>query len=63
MSTPGTPNGKTTALGEVLRLVGEALHDLRYGEIVIQVHNGQVVQIDRTDKLRPNPPPLVSPRT
>jgi hypothetical protein len=56
------PAPRTSALGEVLRLVGEALRDLRYGEIVIQVHNGQVVQIDRTDKLRPNPPPLVSPR-
>lgn len=54
MSTTATT---TSPLGEVLRLVGEALRDLRYGEVVIQVHNGQVVQIDRTDKLRPNPPP------
>jgi hypothetical protein len=56
MSTQAT---RTNSLGEVLRLVGEALRDLRYGEVVIQVHNGQVVQIDRTDKLRPNPPPTL----
>lgn len=51
-----------TALSEVLRMVAEALTGLRYGEIVIQVHNGQVVQIDRTDKLRPNPPPTIGQR-
>lgn len=53
----------TSPLGEVLRLVGEALRDLRYGEVVIQVHNGQVVQIDRTDKLRPHPPPSLAPKS
>ena len=47
------------ALSDVLTLVAEALQGLRYGEVVIQVHNGQVVQIDRTDKLRPHPPPAV----
>ena len=44
---------------EALALIAEALRDLRYGEVVIQVHAGQVVQIDRTDKLRPQPPPAV----
>jgi hypothetical protein len=53
---------RTSPLGEVLQMVGEALRDLRYGEVVIQVHNGQVVQIDRTDKLRPNPPPTLPSR-
>ncbi len=53
---------RTGPLAEVLRMVGEALNDLRYGEVVIQVHNGQVVQIDRTDKLRPNPPPTLPSR-
>jgi hypothetical protein len=53
---------RTGTLAEVLRMVGEALNDLRYGEVVIQVHNGQVVQIDRTDKLRPNPPPTLPSR-
>jgi hypothetical protein len=53
---------RTGPLAEVLRMVGEALSDLRYGEVVIQVHNGQVVQIDRTDKLRPNPPPTLPSR-
>jgi hypothetical protein len=47
------------ALTDAMTLVAEALQGLRYGEVVIQVHNGQVVQIDRTDKLRPQPPPVV----
>ena len=51
---------KSGSLAEALALVGEALRDLRTGEVVIQVHNGQVVQIDRTDKLRPQPPPQVA---
>lgn len=43
-------------LADVLRMVGEALRDLRYGQIVIQVHGGSVVQIERTEKMRPTPP-------
>lgn len=46
-------------LAEVLRRVGEALRDLRYGQVVIQVHGGSVVQIERTEKTRPTPPPGV----
>ena len=46
-------------LAEVLRMVGEALRDLRYGQVVIQVHGGSVVQIERTEKTRPTPPPAV----
>ena len=49
----------SAALAEVLRLVGEALRDLRYGQVVIQVHGGSVVQIERTEKTRPTPPPQV----
>jgi hypothetical protein len=46
-------------LADVLRMVGEALRDLRYGQVVIQVHGGSVVQIERTEKTRPSPPPTV----
>jgi hypothetical protein len=46
-------------LAEVLRLVGEALRDLRAGQVVIQVHGSSVVQIERTERTRPSPPPAV----
>ncbi len=36
-----------------LELVRRALTGLRFGEIVIAVHDGEIVQIARTEKLRP----------
>lgn len=42
-----------------LDLVRRALAGLRFGEIVIAVHDGEIVQIARTEKLRP---PRRSPR-
>jgi hypothetical protein len=38
---------------EALDLVRRALAGLRFGEIVIAVHDGEIVQIARTEKLRP----------
>lgn len=37
-----------------IELIRRALSSLRYGEIVISVHDGKVVQIARTEKLRPS---------
>ena len=39
-----------------LELVRRALAGLRYGEVVIAVHDGEIVQIARTEKLRPPRP-------
>jgi hypothetical protein len=36
-----------------LDLVRKALDGLRYGEVTIAVHDGEIVQIARTEKLRP----------
>ena len=36
-----------------LELIKTALAGLRFGELVISVHEGEVVQISRTEKLRP----------
>ena len=38
---------------DALELIRNALSGLRFGEIVIAVHDGQIVQIARTEKLRP----------
>ncbi|MBX3157918.1 MAG: YezD family protein [Deltaproteobacteria bacterium] len=43
-----------------LELVRRALHGLRYGEIKIAVHDGEIVQIARTEKLRPERSPRTS---
>ena len=37
---------------QALRLVREALRGLKYGNIVIVVQDGTVVQVDRTEKRR-----------
>ncbi len=36
-----------------LDLIRSALAGLKFGELVISVHEGEVVQISRTEKLRP----------
>lgn len=37
---------------DTLRRVIDALRGLRYGAVAITVHDGRVVQIERTEKLR-----------
>jgi hypothetical protein len=41
---------------DILEQVRAALAGLRFGEIVIAVHDGEIVQIARTEKFRPNRP-------
>jgi len=36
-----------------LAVVREALANLRFGEIVIAIHDGEIVQVSRTEKIRP----------
>ena len=36
---------------EVLR----HLRSLRFGQLTVQIHEARIVQIDRTEKLRPDP--------
>jgi hypothetical protein len=39
---------------EVLQAVLAALYGLRYGSVVLTVHDGHVVEIQRTERLRIN---------
>lgn len=40
----------------ILREIQSALSNLRFGAVEITVHNGQVVQIERKEKFRLQPP-------
>ena len=40
----------------ILRDIQTALRNLRFGAVEITVHNGQVVQIERKEKFRLQPP-------
>lgn len=35
-----------------LRLVGEALGSIRYGQVILTIHDGVVVQFDKLEKTR-----------
>lgn len=37
---------------KAIAAIEQALSDLRYGSIEVTVHDGRVVQIDRTEKVR-----------
>jgi len=39
-----------------LVLIRDALANLRFGEIVIAIHDGEIVQVSRTEKIRPSKP-------
>ena len=36
-----------------LELVRAALAGLKFGEVVVAIHDGEIVQISRTEKIRP----------
>ena len=36
----------------ILHEINRALHGLRFGAVEITVHNGQIVQIERKEKIR-----------
>jgi hypothetical protein len=40
----------------LLREIQAALHGLKFGSVEVTVHNGQVVQIERKEKFRLQPP-------
>ncbi|MGA9522583.1 MAG: YezD family protein [Myxococcaceae bacterium] len=42
-------------LDDVLARIREALRRLTYGTLTVTVHEGRVVQVDRTEKIRLEP--------
>ena len=40
---------------ELLRQIVEALRTLRYGSLLLTVHDGQLVEIQKTEKIRRRP--------
>jgi hypothetical protein len=55
-AAPASAEGASTRIRserEALDLIRSALAGLKFGELVISVHEGEVVQISRTEKFRP----------
>lgn len=42
---------------EVLRALVRTLRSLRYGSVILTVHEGRLVEIQKTEKIRMNPAP------
>ena len=59
-STPDNPmlaNKTAEAVqAATLRAIAAALAGMRFGQVTVTVHDGHVVQIDRTERLRLSPP-------
>ena len=49
-----------TAGDRWLELVHEQVNSLKFGVVQIVVHNSRITQIDRTERLRLDPPPVLS---
>lgn len=52
MSSPTSTSFESTVNADWLRLVREKVESLRYGVVVLTVHDGKVTQIERTEKTR-----------
>ena len=52
MSDPVKPVNEATDPSAAERQVLEAIRGIRYGTVEITIHDGQVVQIERSEKLR-----------
>jgi hypothetical protein len=44
----------STGEGELLRELTEALRTIRYGSIILTLHDGRVVEIQKTERIRRN---------
>jgi hypothetical protein len=43
-----------TANARVIEQLADAVKKLKFGQVVVTVHNSKIVQIDRTEKIRFN---------
>lgn len=55
------PKPADADLARVLQPIARALSGLAYGAVEIVVHDGRVVQIERREKFRFEPPPRITP--
>lgn len=52
MTTDSRPADDNTEMTKALEAVARALRGLRFGEVVITVQDGVVIQIERTERTR-----------
>jgi len=47
-------NGLTAGEAELLHEVALALRTIRYGSVVLTVHDGRIVELNKTERIRKN---------
>ena len=52
--TPAAPRAAEPSRATLEQLIMEAVRAIRFGSVEITIHDSQVVQIERTEKLRLN---------
>jgi hypothetical protein len=53
MSTEPKKNHKGNIINDaILKDIAEILKDLKFGEIVIKVHDSKIIQVEKTEKSR-----------
>ena len=50
-SRPPNPND-TSAMLEAMQAVRQAVADIKFGIVQITIHDGRIVQIEKTEKIR-----------
>ncbi|HEU0031693.1 MAG TPA: YezD family protein [Kofleriaceae bacterium] len=50
MTKPFDPDDRS--VDDALAVIRRAISGLRYGEVLIAIHDGEIVQISRTEKIR-----------
>jgi hypothetical protein len=48
------PKDLTAGEAELLREVALALRTIRYGSVVLTVHDGRIVELNKTERIRKN---------
>ena len=53
MTSDGSENKRSSFVNDsILKEIAAALSSLKYGDIVIKVHNSKIIQIEKTEKVR-----------
>jgi hypothetical protein len=52
VTTTDWEQGLSTAERELLREVALALRSIRYGSVVLTVHDGRIVELNKTERIR-----------
>ena len=50
--SPDWERGFSAAEREILREVALALRSIRYGSVVLTVHDGRIVELNKTERIR-----------